>query len=456
MKKFIYILAALSALMLTGCGKEEPAEVKPAIELISIDTSFPAMGGLGTAVFKVDESLQDKVEAKSSKSWVTITSIAKETVTFTVAPSPDALDRSANVTLTAGDLEATFTILQRGVEFQLDQDNTTLEIDPTGVEGISLSYNTTGEPPVVGDVPEWLHVEISDTHVTFDADLNLTNEVRSAAVEVTQGWKTATVYVVQDPASVLSYYRFGCDADQHSSEPITIAEYALEELACWYYETEYDWITATQTENTLQIHVAANTTGLDREGSILIKNGERTVYTFPVIQTRTNIHSLAGIYQLPFYNGSVSAVSVWDLTVHRDQKSLRGRIYYDTPRTEGYTLKLEYVASGENAPMLTLNLPQELGTVSGEEYKIWATLPSGQYATTYGQAGFELEYRFGTSSVTFDFRTSDYTYEWFPNGLMGLYITHNGSNKDYLMPALGNENLVLTKWGSGNHDGFRE
>ncbi len=455
MKKCIYILAVLCAFAVSGCNKEYVGQAQ-AIVIVASDTDFPAKGGTGSVQYKVDDSFKGKVEAEASKSWVKIGSVGDDAVVYSVLPSMEALVRSADITLTAGGESQTFTIMQSGVTFDMEGDNTLLEMDPAG-SGCSLAYeNSISEKPEItvsyeeGESENWLRCLADSKKIYFEADLNLTCEDRTATVTVTLGWKSAVVTVSQAAASAVEYANFGCDANACTSDEIKLAEYALEALGDdWYVEVaeESPWIHYTKIAEGIIINVDQNLTGDDREGAVRIINGSnRVISTLPVRQTHTTINDIAGAYHFPY----AAATWVWDLK-KGDGNYLLAKAFASALKTDGYKIRLDYTSCGEDAPKLVLKLPQQLGTVSGKERVLWGTV-SGYYVNT--SCAFDLVYRFGQRPMVFDFKTSAETYYTWPNGLRGVYLTSSGSGENWCDPDPEYGCLYLKRWGSGSHDGF--
>ncbi len=464
MKKYIFILAALCVSALVSCNKDDVTyENKSLIEIISSDANFPAIGGEGEVKFKLDASLSGTVEANSSKPWLTITETGDGTVSFTVSPSGAALARSADLTISVGEERQTVTILQSGVIFDFDSDNEILNLDPTGVSAKTLSYDTSGEPPTYkiqytnvaeGQTLDWLQITIGDGKIEFYAGLNLENEFRTAVVTISQGWKSVTVYVVQPAASAVSFDNFGCDRQACISDDITLADYAVEFLQDWTIECDSDWFEVLEiTEDSFKISVDENTTGVERKGGVKIKNAHGTVIsTLPVRQTRFSFNELLGVYQFPYSE----ATWLWDFKADPDKgDAFLVKCQAGLTKSEKYKLKLDYVASGEDAPKLTLALPQDLGIVGGEARKLWAAVSSSQWGLYWpDECYYDLVYVEGTETITFDFVQSAKNAEG--RIIQGLYLTSDDATENWIYPDSAHGCLYIQKWGIGNHDSFTE
>lgn len=99
-----------------GGGEEEkptPEEPKPALSVVGDDVvMFEVEGGQGEIVYTIEnpqEGLQ--LEAVSGESWVSNV-VVGETITYLVAENDSQADRRCVITLTYGDLECIYTVLQ--------------------------------------------------------------------------------------------------------------------------------------------------------------------------------------------------------------------------------------------------------------------------------------------------------------------------------------------------------
>ncbi len=456
MKRFIYIIAILCSFALLGC--EEEVQEAVSIEIVSSPKNFPANGGQGKIQFKLVGAEPGTVEAVSSRTWLDIRLVDEDEVTFAVSPSDEALARSANVILSAGEVSVVVTILQGGVTFDMDGDNSTVSLDPTGMESHAFPYDTSVDvDPVVeihytdGETAEWLHYTMAGGKIIFTPDLNLTNEERSADITVTQGWKTITVHLVQPAASALDYKAFGCDAEACVSDAIPVAENVAAALKNgWTINVmqETEWFRCNKDGNSIVIEVDANTTGHDREGAVQIIAEGVVLSTLPIRQAAVAIDDIAGVYQMPFQTDGKDGGWMWDMKAS-DEQTVVAQAFGAKPKTEGYKIVMNYISKGEDAPKMVLTLPQNLGVVEGNEMILYGTLWSGYYAL--GACSFDLLYKFGASVTTFDFTTEESTYAAYPTGLMGLYVI---PGYDWCAPISSYGSLYLKRWGSGNHAGF--
>ncbi len=461
MKKFIYILSALCLVLLSGCNRDEFPE-SAEIDVISADANFSANGSAGKIKIRRAESQTETLVAESSnESVLKITETGYDEVSFFVEKNEKLASRTANVILTLGSARAVVTILQNGFVFVLPDDNTQIQMSPVGEVVIRHYTSDFTEYPQVDIVytdPEnkdWLDCGFESGRIIYTAGANLTAEDRSAEVTITQGAKSGKVSIYQAAALATDDESFCCDANAAVSGEIALAEFALAALPDWTISQQGSWFSVTKTETSLSVSVEENTTGAERTGLVEIRNKDGKVASyFPVRQTATTFEDFFGAYYFVYDAGKW----IWDIVRDSEkEEAFLVKALKESSReyvTEGYTIKLGYVRSGEFAPMMTLDVPQSLGKVNNKEMKLWATSGDGYYWNEAEICKFDLVYRFGRSTTTFDFIVDA---ESAKDDIIGLYLTADGSNKDWCVPKSSYGCLYLQKWGgSGDHGGFTE
>ncbi len=474
MKKFIYILAAVCTLVLAGCQKDEAGE-KSGIVITLSEKDFTSNGGTGTIHFRLAGSLTGPVRAESSKSWLRITAVTEDTVSYIVDLSTSTLDRTAMVTIFAGEEIAEITILQKGATFVLDGDESTVMLDPTGRKTVTLTYDMLsdqGDPEVVSEIPEWLDVDIKDGKVTFSATLNLTNETRTATVEISKGeWRPSVIYVVQEATSAFNYTLFGCDSKACTFDDIVFADVVVENEAVpseWTIDKEGDWIDldpGSVVSVPFSFSVGENTTGAEREGKIFLKDGQgRILSTTVVRQTNFSYDDMVGNYEFP----SSSAHFVWKIAKDEERSyGLAAKIMgpSGTLKTEGYGLKLDYVASGNHGPKMIMKATQSLGQViSGDVVKnmeMYGIL-QGEYYTSE-HCIVELQYAGKDGKVIFDFIAAEPVCDLCKGGIKGMSLTYYDNEakrwvvENWILPDPDYAaNLLYIKKLGGNHEGYTQ
>ncbi len=451
-------LFILMAVLAAGCKGD--AVDPPEIEIVSSDTEFSAKGGTGRIVFHVSGKLTEPVRASSSMDWLSILEVNDSEVSFVLAPNPKLYDRHAVVTLTAGTDVETVNILQTYVSFDLEGgDSNKIEIDHWGNRVVELSYDISeGIPDYEISYDEssaggWLHVTVAEGKVTFRADMNLSGAERYATVRLGTDLISYEVRVSQPPViSVFNYTMFGCDAGDCVSGTIMLQEKLLQEISGWSVERDSDWFDVDAVGEGIVISVEGNTTGQDRSGKVLLKDGDGKVFShLDVRQTGFSTEYLTGAYLLNFGDGDY-----WLMDFIKEDGGFAAKVvgFSGTRKTEDYSLKLGYTPFGDMGPKMNIRLPQNLGTLDGRRMMLYATTPDGYYSLTEN-LGYELIYTDAEDDAAFDFRTEEAVYmKDFPYGFSGLLLMRGTVGEDWMEPVQGKERLRIIKWGKNNHEEF--
>ncbi len=457
MKRILLIALCLS--VLAGCRKEGVREV--AIEIVYADSEFPAKGGRGTIQFLLSGDPEGKVTAVSSGEWLTILDVTDSEVSFVLAPNRETAARNADITLTAGNDSKKVGISQGIHSFDLEGgDSNSLVMDPTGQRTTALTYNVSGGVPDVGisygegGDADWLEVTVFDGRIGFAAEPNFTDAGRSATIILSSEWISYEVAVYQDfVTTFLSCSSFGCDKGAYVSEPVTIADYAVGCVGNWSCESDSDWYSVEITGDSFVISVPENATGTDRRGNIFVKNSAGTVISaIPVVQTCFTSRDLSGHYVMQFGDGDYWLMDLVEEGNGFAVKAIGSSA--NLKKTDGYSLRLDYVPAGEGAPKMTLKLPQMLGTLEGQRMMLYAIDPEGYYSVTEN-LGYELLYKGTADKLCFDFVTEEDAYwKGFQDGFSGLFLMRGTLVEDWMEPSGGKESLQIVKWGEGSHNGF--
>ena len=203
MKHLIHTISLLlavfcAALLGTSCGgdddpvADETLSVSPASATIGQDGGTLALTVLSSRVPTVT----------SSASWITTSNRAVidggYTVNMSVAANPDAQDRSATLTVTAGSLSRTVQVTQSAADV-LKVESSTITIDDQE-QTFDLTVTTNGVPQVSIDAG-WITQTASTAtdKRSFHVDAN-TGAARSGTITYTLGSLKATVTVNQGQA----------------------------------------------------------------------------------------------------------------------------------------------------------------------------------------------------------------------------------------------------------------
>lgn len=295
MKKYIYLLMAVCTLAFAGCNDDDDPAA-PVLEIVTSDIGFDAAGGTGTITLKST----DAFSAVSDKGWLTITGTTATAINYSVAESPEALQRSANITVSAGSQRKSITILQQGAIFSVGTEP--VSVDPTGKSPTVIAYDTSMQSAPEVTIPEnateWLSASVADGKITLNSVLNYTGE-RSTIITVTQGWKPVEITVKQDMVDLVDTKQIALDREA-ADIVVTPTEYLALVSATWDVKTDDDWITLTKEADKFTVSLTENTSGALRNGSVKVVSGEGAeLLSIPVSQK---------IYSYKFFIGNWALV----------------------------------------------------------------------------------------------------------------------------------------------------
>ena len=110
--KFLLLLACLPAFVLAGCKKDDPASLSLLTSVVSVTSE----GGATDISIKTNQSWS----VRNSEDWITVSpssgggSDSYQVITVTVAENPSETGRSAELTVTAGELSREISVQQGG------------------------------------------------------------------------------------------------------------------------------------------------------------------------------------------------------------------------------------------------------------------------------------------------------------------------------------------------------
>ena len=110
--KFLLLLACLPAFVLAGCKKDDPASLSLLTSVVSVTSE----GGAADISIKTNQSWS----VRNSEDWITVSpssgggSDSYQVITVTVAENPSETGRSAELTVTAGELSREISVQQGG------------------------------------------------------------------------------------------------------------------------------------------------------------------------------------------------------------------------------------------------------------------------------------------------------------------------------------------------------
>lgn len=387
MKKYIYLLMAVCTLAFAGCNDDDDPAA-PVLEIVTSDIGFDAAGGTGTITLKST----DAFSAVSDKGWLTITGTTATAINYSVAESPEALQRAANITVTAGNQRKSITILQQGAIFSVGTEP--VSVDPTGESPTVIAYDTSIQSAPEVTIPEnatgWLRSSVADGKITLNATLNYT-EARSTVITVRQAWKPVEITVTQDMVDLVDTKQIARDREAATDIVVTPTEYLALVSATWDVKTDDDWITLNKEADKFTVSLTENTSGALRNGTVKVVSGEGVdLMSIPVSQKIYSYEFFIGNWTMVYNNNRTAPVT---LAANEDQT---GYIM------SGLALDMElgYVDSG-NSPKLTW-VVQYLGSANASTHYYlcpWCLAGEGEFTWAPG-AGADLIYNMNESKQT--------------------------------------------------------
>lgn len=168
-------------------------------DLTALSEVFEPAGGSKTFSFKTDLDW----EVSSSATWLTFdkeegTGSNQTTFITAIAAANEDASRKATVTVTAGDVQKTFDVSQRGFTFEIVAPEST-ELNRLGQE-LTLEVNTSGKAwnPAT-EVPGWTVTKVDDTHFKVTAPFNDIFKAKTGNVSIIgDGEARADIELTQD------------------------------------------------------------------------------------------------------------------------------------------------------------------------------------------------------------------------------------------------------------------
>lgn len=216
MKRLLYALYVLLFSLVVSCapreddGKEVPSQV-PADIILSVSSEVMEEATGGSFDLVVMAPVRPSVTTPST--WLSIpdgtynANTYKITYKVTVSANEGTSERSTTVTVSAGALSKTFTVVQAGTPeaeedkpIELSLDKHFLSLKQGG--GMASVIVTAPEKASLSGVPSWLGVTETDfknykMKFTFKADMNDSFEELSTMVKVTAGSLQDQITIVQ-------------------------------------------------------------------------------------------------------------------------------------------------------------------------------------------------------------------------------------------------------------------
>lgn len=196
------LMALLAATFAASCSSSDDPE--PTLSVSPTSLQFEATGN-GSA--NVDVQSNTKWTMTTTESWLSLSQrqgSGNATVEINVAEdNPEPVSRTAEITVTAGDLIKTIRATQKaGLSLSVSPSDPQLSAD----KGASVNFEiTTNSSWSISGIPEWISLTATqgtgNTSITITTtEKNFSEKERTAELTVSAGNKTAKVKVIQAPS----------------------------------------------------------------------------------------------------------------------------------------------------------------------------------------------------------------------------------------------------------------
>ncbi|WP_294469708.1 BACON domain-containing protein [uncultured Bacteroides sp.] len=204
MKKIIYILWAVSCVMMTACSEDDSIVEITSLNIVESVVDFDATGGEG---FLKVENGSNEMNVTSNTDWCVIKDVTSDKVTFVVDQNNDIVSRSALIKLEFDGQSKQVAITQAGgvseyesgVYKRFGNDAFNADISVTSTLPITVSISD--------DAKDWLNYKAIEGGFGFSGSANDTGDIRWAKVTITSGKTSSYYYFMQyDVDNLLGNY----------------------------------------------------------------------------------------------------------------------------------------------------------------------------------------------------------------------------------------------------------
>ncbi|KAA6336372.1 hypothetical protein EZS27_015471 [termite gut metagenome] len=155
---FSSMILALGFFLTAACGKEDGlmTEDPDSLTIVEFHLDFTALGGKGTVVVEANKP----VGASSNQDWVSSIGIEGNDITFDVGMNNTISDRTATITITAGEATESLKVIQGVAELEVSTSDINFT-EQGGRRAIAVKTNLTEPYQVIID-DNWLSYEIKN------------------------------------------------------------------------------------------------------------------------------------------------------------------------------------------------------------------------------------------------------------------------------------------------------
>ncbi|MDR1672028.1 MAG: hypothetical protein LBS09_00980 [Bacteroidales bacterium] len=326
MKNKLIYYAVLLAFFVAGCSKDNEKE-GTILKVIESRFDITVKGGTGTIIVETNGVL----DAKSDADWCEVVSVSDNTVTVAIAAYDGLPNRTATVTLTAGDRKEKVAVTQTGTKFFAT---------PNSFESGSktATYKTVIYHDMaftVQSAAEWISGTVNTDTVIITVDDNKTLSNRTGAMEITAGIVTIPITVTQ------SAMRFSLSQNSiNTGKDAAVYKVAVTHDFDFEAATADSWLhvsvtagNGTTPDTAVIVIDALDPNASERQGVVSVTSGSETltvaVKQVPRILTYAELPGeytiTAELYSSLYYSGTTFTATL-TLEVREEGKSYNATI----------------------------------------------------------------------------------------------------------------------------------
>jgi hypothetical protein len=167
MKKEVFssMILALGFFLTAACGKEDGlmTEDPDSLTIVEFHLDFTALGGKGTVVVEANKP----VEASSNQDWISSINVEGNVITFDVGMNNTISDRTATITITAGEATESVKVIQGVAELEVSTSDINFT-EQGGRRAIAVKTNLKGQYQVEVE-GDWLNHRIEGDSLILTA-----------------------------------------------------------------------------------------------------------------------------------------------------------------------------------------------------------------------------------------------------------------------------------------------
>ena len=253
-------------IVLTGGGKSVSVTVRQTGNTLSLDGASKTVTYAAGKVSFSAKTLTGNVKATTNASWLKV-SQSGNAITVNYEENLSGKIRDGIITVTIGDLSATYKITQAAHILTLATD--TITLDATGsAKNLSVTASC-----VYGAAPgaNWITTKSNGNGLAISALPNSSGKDRSATLVISGGGKSCTVTVKQT-GNQLSVEKRALYIEAYGTTTLKVSVKAL--VGTVSIARTPNWVTAEMVGNEMRVSVKPNLTGKYRSNSIDLKVGD--------------------------------------------------------------------------------------------------------------------------------------------------------------------------------------